>query len=197
MRSFPLLCILIFPPVVFAQLRPADLVVTNANIHTMTSRDAVAQALAVKGNRIVAIGSNTKIRKLVGRETRVIDAGGKLLLPGFNDAHVHFMGIGNTFSSMDLREVKTGTDLLERVRRYVRFIPRGRWILGSGLPLPNSPTKKDLDTASPANPFFVYHSDATSASANSLAFARAGLKDDSSGVERDPSGVATGVVSGD
>jgi len=132
---FPLLfCLLFCSQLLSAQLRPADLIVTNANIRTMTSRDAVAQALAVNGNRITAVGSNTKIRKLAGPETHVIDAGGKLVLPGFNDAHVHFMGIGNTFSSMELRDVKRGEEIVERIRRYAKFLPDGRWILGSEFP---------------------------------------------------------------
>ena len=179
-----------------AQLRPADLIVINANIRTITSRDARADALAVRGNRFIAVGKNSQIKTLVGPETRVIDAGGRLVLPGFNDSHVHFMGIGNTFSSMDLREVKSGTEILQRVGQYIRFLPSGRWILGGGLPivLSDRPTRKALDASSPANPIFVYSADAASAFANSLAFARAGLKDDSPGVERDALGAPTGIV---
>jgi hypothetical protein len=123
---FPLLfCLLFCSQLLSAQLRPADLIVLNANIRTMTARDARAEALAVTKNRIIAIGNNTRIRKLAGPETHVIDAGGKLVLPGFIDAHVHFMGIGNTFSSMELRDVKRGEEIVERIRRYSE-IP-SRW----------------------------------------------------------------------
>ncbi|HKP70751.1 MAG TPA: amidohydrolase [Pyrinomonadaceae bacterium] len=171
-----------------AQLRPPELIIVNATIRTMTSRDATAEALAVTGNRISAVGKNAEIKKFAGPGTRVIDAGGKPILPGFNDSHVHFMGIGNTFSSMDLREVKSGVEVIERIKRYVSFLPKGRWILGSGLPktVGDSLTRKSLDEVSPANPIFLYYSGASTALANTSAFDRARLKDD-----------ATSIVSGD
>ena len=78
----------------------AELVVVNAKVRTITSSDSVAEAFAVSGNRISSVGTNNLIRKLIGPSTRVIDAKGRLVLPGFNDAHVHFMAIGNSFSSI-------------------------------------------------------------------------------------------------
>ena len=179
---------------VAGQPRPADLVIVNANIRTITTRDSKAAALAVTANRITAVGADAEVRKLIGPSTRIIDAAGRLVLPGFNDAHVHFTGIGNTFSSIDLRDAKRAEDVITRVERYARFLPRGRWILGSGLPTGPPVSRKGLDVVSSANPVFIYNAGASSALANSLAFTRAGLKDDMPGVDRDASGVPTGTV---
>jgi predicted amidohydrolase YtcJ len=104
----------------------------------MTSSDSVAEAFAVSGNRIIAIGTSKLIRTLIGSATRVIDAQGRLVLPGFNDAHVHFMAIGNSFSSIDLRYVTTAPEMTQRISRYVRFLPKGRWILGGHFKVENS-----------------------------------------------------------
>src|SRR5688500_1831378 len=96
----------------------ADLVVINANIRTIVSKDSRAEALAVSGNRIASVGTNKRIKNFIGPATRVIDARGRLVLPGFTDAHVHFMGIGNMFSSLDLRNVNSANELMDRIARY-------------------------------------------------------------------------------
>ena len=85
-----------------ASLAP-DLAIVNASVHTMDAGHPRAQAVAVIGNRIAAVGRSADIRALAGAGTRVIDARGKLLLPGFNDAHVHFLMGGFSLSSVDLR----------------------------------------------------------------------------------------------
>src|SRR5215207_148361 len=81
----------------------ADLVIVNANVHTMNSAQKEARSIAVLGNRIIAVGSDADTKPLVGPKTRVIDAKGRLITPGFNDAHVHFLGTGIQLSSVDLR----------------------------------------------------------------------------------------------
>src|SRR5256885_1726151 len=68
-----------------------ELVIVNASIHTMDQTRPTAEALAISGNRIMAVGSSSEMRAVAGPNTRVIDAGGKLVLPGFNDAHVHYL----------------------------------------------------------------------------------------------------------
>lgn len=173
------------PHILSAQrAKSADLVVINANIRTLVSVNSRAEALSVTGDRITSVGSTKQISKLIGPKTRVIDARGRLVLPGFNDAHVHFMGIGNIFSSLDLRDVRNADEMLARIRRYVRFLPKGRWILGGGW---NSaswtpPDRRAVDAVSPDNPVFLFRADAKSAYANSLAFERAKIKGDESGV---------------
>src|ERR1041384_5719319 len=77
----------------------ADLVIVNARVRTMDEKQPVAEAVAVYGNHILAVGSTAEIRKLAGARTRVVDAGGRLVLPGFNDAHVYFLSGGFQLAS--------------------------------------------------------------------------------------------------
>ena len=166
--------------------KTADLVVT-ANVRTMTSGIATAEAIAVSGGRISAIGRSSEIKRLIGPKTRVIDARGRLLIPGFNDAHVHFMGIGNAFSTIDLRGAKTEAAITEEIARYLRFLPKGRWILGghwSGI----TPDPKTINSITPENPVFLYHADAKTAFANDVALKFAGIRGD---------GVDRGIVRGE
>ncbi|HVQ55976.1 MAG TPA: amidohydrolase family protein, partial [Pyrinomonadaceae bacterium] len=107
----------------------AELIIINANVRTMAPAQPKAEAVAVSGGEIIAVGSTKSIRALAGEDTKTIDAGGRLVIPGFNDAHVHFAAIGNLFSSLDLRDVKTPKEFTEKFARYTRFLPKGRWIL--------------------------------------------------------------------
>jgi predicted amidohydrolase YtcJ len=109
------------------------------------------------------------------------------------------MGIGNSFSSIDLRNARAASDVIEPIRRYVRFVPRGRWILGSSWNDANLklPDRSSLDAITPDNPVFLYHADGRSAFANSVALRLARLKADATGVERDAKGEPSGVVRGD
>jgi len=85
----------------------ADLIIINGNVHTMDPDQPAASAIAILGTRIVALGSTDDIKQLAGPATKVIDAQGRLVLPGFNDAHVHFMSGGFQLSSVDLRDADT------------------------------------------------------------------------------------------
>src|SRR5271169_6803607 len=86
-----------------AQSKPtADLIITNAKVWTVDKAHPTAQAVAVLGDRIIAVGSNAEVDVLRGHDTKVIDAGGKLVLPGFNDAHVHFVSGGLQLESVQL-----------------------------------------------------------------------------------------------
>jgi predicted amidohydrolase YtcJ len=184
----------------------ADLIIINANVRTMAPAQPKAEAVAISGGEITAVGSTKAVMALAGPDTKTIDARGRLVVPGFNDAHVHFAAIGNIFSSIDLREVKTSKEFAARFQRYARFLPKGRWILGSGWDnrtwVPNDPpTRSMIDEATPDNPVFVYNADAKSAFANGLALRIAGIdkdtKDPVGGVIfRDAAGEPTGVVRG-
>lgn len=182
----------------------ADLVIINANVHTMNRQQAMAQAVAVYGNRIVAVGSNDEIKKLAGGRTRVIDAGGRLLLPGFNDSHVHFLSGGAQLSSVDLRDAKTPQEFAERIRRFSEKLPRGRWVTGgdwdherwAGAQLP---TKELIDAFTKDVPVFVNRLDGHMALANSVALKLAGItretKDPPGGlIVRDAQGEPTGIL---
>jgi predicted amidohydrolase YtcJ len=172
-----------FPPQSDAQKFEADLVVVNANVRTMDARLPTAEAVAVYGNRIVAVGSNEEIRRLAGARTRVVDARGALVLPGFNDSHVHFLSGGFQLSSVDLRDAATPQEFAERIRRFAERLPKGRWITGGdwdherwpGAPLP---TKELIDAFTPDTPVFVNRLDGHMALANSYALRLAGVTRD-------------------
>jgi predicted amidohydrolase YtcJ len=162
-----------------AQLSP-DLIIFNAAIHTMEETAPRTEAVAISGNRIAALGSTTEIRALAGKNTRLIDAAGKLVLPGFNDAHVHFLMGGFSLSNVDLRDAKSPEEMARRLADYAKTIPKGRWILGGdwdhekwpGAPLP---TRQMIDAATPDHPVFVNRLDGHMALANSLALKLAGI----------------------
>src|SRR5690349_886883 len=97
-----LLIFLVLTSGTLAQTFQADLVITNANIHTMDAKRTLASSVAISGGKIIAIGSEGDTKSLIGPNTKVIDAGGRLVIPGFNDAHVHLMETGQSLSSVDL-----------------------------------------------------------------------------------------------
>ncbi len=149
----------------------ADLILINANIRTMDARAPRAEAIATRDGRIIAVGKTNDIRKLASDKTRVIDAGGKLVIPGFNDAHVHFTAIGNRFSHLALKDVRTKKEVLDRIAFYTSVLPRSRWLLGAGLSLrlDELPTLAEIDAVSAHNPLYIYFADNSSAFVNSAA----------------------------
>jgi predicted amidohydrolase YtcJ len=158
----------------FPQKFEADIVITNANIHTMDSNRTIARSIAISGGKIVAIGSDADTKSLMGPNTRVIDAGGKLVLPGFNDAHVHLLETGAQLSSVDLRSSKSPQEFVQRLKDFVAKQPKGRWILGGQWDhenwTPNDlPTAAMIDAVTPDNPVFINRLDGHMALANSLA----------------------------
>jgi predicted amidohydrolase YtcJ len=198
-----LFIISVFVPYVIGQRFSADLVITNANIHTMDAKRTVASSIAVSGGKIIAIGSDADTRSLIGPSTRVIDAGGKLVLPGFNDAHVHFSETGSQLSSVDLRSSKSPQEFVQRIRDFAAKLPKGRWILGGQWDhenwTPNDlPTAALIDAATPDNPVFINRLDGHMALANSLAIKLAGVNKDTKDVTgglivRDETGNPAGV----
>jgi predicted amidohydrolase YtcJ len=182
-----------------------DLIIVNANIRTMDRNRPSAEALAVYQNRIVALGSSSEIRKLAGGSTRVIDAKGQLVLPGFNDAHVHFLSGGFQLSSVDLRDANTPQEFADRIRAFATKLSQGRWITGGDWdherwPDAKLPTRELIDPFTPNTPVFVNRLDGHMALANSAALKLAGVtretKDPDGGViVRDPkTGEPTGVL---
>jgi predicted amidohydrolase YtcJ len=182
-----------------------DLIILNASVHTMDAARPTVGAVALAGNRIVALGATPEVRALAGPRTRVLDAAGKLVLPGFNDAHVHFLTGGFSLANVDLREARSPAEMARRLADYAQRLPQGRWILGGdwdhekwpGAPLP---TKEMIDAATPDHPVFVNRLDGHMALANSLALKLAGIssktRDPSGGViVRDPrTGEPTGIL---
>lgn len=186
-----------------AQTLSADIVVTNANIRTMDAKRTVARSLAIHTGKIVAIGSDAEVRSMIGPKTRVVDAGGKTVLPGFNDAHVHFMETGVQLSAVDLRSAKSPEEFVQRIKDFAAKLPKGRWILGGQWDhenwKPNNlPTAAMIDAATPDNPVFVNRLDGHMALANSVAMKLAGVNKDIKDVDggmvvRDSTGNPTGI----
>jgi predicted amidohydrolase YtcJ len=138
------------------------------------------EAVAIFGNKIVAVGTSDEIRKLAGSTTRVVDADKRLVLPGFNDAHVHFMTGGFQLSSVDLRDADTTEEFTARIKDFAAKTPRGRWIKGGDWdherwPGGKLPTKELIDSVTPDTPVFVNRLDSHMALANSLALKLAGV----------------------
>ncbi|MCC7309265.1 MAG: amidohydrolase [Acidobacteria bacterium] len=192
-----------FCSVLAAQGIHADLVVTNANIQTIDQKRPKAQSIAVRDGRISAVGSDAETRPLIGPKTRVIDAKGRLIVPGFNDAHVHFMETGAQLSSVDLRSARSPEEFVQRIKEFAAKLPKGRWITGGQWDhenwTPNNlPTAALIDAVTPDNPVFVNRLDGHMALANSLAMKLAGVdrnvKDVAGGeIVRDAAGNPTGV----
>jgi predicted amidohydrolase YtcJ len=186
-----------------AQKLTADLIVTNANVRTMDKSRPQAEAFAVLGNRIVAVGTSAEIIQLAGANTKRIDAAGKLVIPGFNDSHVHFLDGGAGLSSVDLRDAKTPQEFVERIKNFAAKLPKGRWILNGNWDhenwTPNNlPTAAMIDAVTPDNPVFINRLDGHMALANSLAMLLAGVdkttKTPAGGeIVRDAGGNPTGV----
>ena len=182
----------------------ADLVITNANVHTIDPKRPAAISIAVLNGKIVAVGSDADTKPLIGPKTKVIDAKGKLVIPGFNDAHVHFLETGSQLSSVDLRDAKSPQEFVERIKAFAAKLPKGRWILGGKWDhenwTPNNlPTAGMIDAVTPDNPVFIDRLDGHMALANSLALKLASLdrttKDvDGGEIVRDASGNPTGIL---
>ncbi len=183
----------------------ADLVLTNGRIWTGNKARPWVEAVAARGERIIATGSSDEIKKLAGTETRVIDLQGRLALPGFIDDHTHFMSGGFQLLSVDLRDAATQEEFARRIKAHAAKVGPGRWITGGdwdhelwpGGPLP---TKELIDAVTPNNPVFVSRLDGHMALANSVALKMAKItketKDPPGGtIVRDPkTGEPTGVL---
>ena len=164
-----------------AQSKPtADLIITNAKVWTVDKAHPSAQAVAVLGDRIVAVGSNADVDVWRGTGTKVIDAGGKLVLPGFNDAHVHFVSGGLQLESVQLNDATGKQEFVRRIAAQAKKTPKGEWIQGGDWdetkwsPV-SLPTKELIDPVTPDNPVFVSRYDGHSALANSAALRLAGI----------------------
>jgi predicted amidohydrolase YtcJ len=205
MRFAIALLSLAFSITLLAQSKPtADLIVTNAKVWTVDKAHPTAQAVAVLGDRIVAVGSNTDVEVLRRPDTKVIDGGGKLLLPGFNDAHVHFVDGGLQLDSVQLNDATSTDEFVRRVREQAQKTPKGEWIKGGDWDEtkwspPNLPTKELIDPVTPDNPVFLGRYDGHGAVANSAALRLAGITaqtpDPPGGViVRDAQGNPTGAL---
>ena len=182
----------------------ADLVLTNGKVWTVNAQQPQAEAVACLNSKIVAVGSSAEIRKFAGPRTRVIDLGGKLVVPGFNDAHVHFYTGGAHIASVQLRDAKSEAELRDRIRAFAAKLPQDRWILGGDWDHENwtparLPTRQLIDEAAGDHPVFINRLDGHMSLANTIALKLAGINrntpDPPGGtIVRDSNGDPTGVL---
>jgi predicted amidohydrolase YtcJ len=197
--------ILLSPVFVPAQSSPAaDLIITNASVWTVDPSHPTAEAVAVLGDRITAVGSNQEVNLWRGLKTQVIDAGGKLLLPGFNDAHVHFVSGGRQLDSIQLNDATSSHEFARRIGERAKVTPKGEWIEGGNWDETKwnpaeMPTKELIDALTPDTPVFVSRYDGHMGLANSvalrLAHITAHMPDPPGGtIVRDARGNPTGAL---
>lgn len=186
-----------------------DLILVNAKLVTLDNADRIVEAVAIKGDRILATGSTETIRKLAGGRTRIFDAGGRTVLPGFVDAHSHTSGVPPDY--LDLYGTRSIADIVEAVRKKAESRPPGEWIVGSGTFMIYSGwddqrleekrwvTRGDLDPVSPRHPVLLIKDGGHAVVLNSYALRLAGITKETSDpkghIARDPgSGEPTGAI---
>jgi predicted amidohydrolase YtcJ len=159
--------------------RPADLVLTGGAVYTVDAARSWAQAVAIKDGRIAAVGTDSEMRPYVGPRTEVVNLRGRMLLPGFQDAHVHASGGGLERSQCDLTGEHTRQGYLAAIRSYAGRNPGAAWIAGGGWGMDvfpgGVPSKEDLDEVVPDRPVFLSNRDHHGAWVNSRALALAGV----------------------
>src|SRR6476619_4261697 len=191
-------------------VRPAELCLTNGRVVTVEESQPEAQAIAITGDRIVAVGSSGDIRVHVGPSTQVIDAHGRLVTPGFIEGHGHFTGVGEAQLNLNLMNVTSWDAIVAMVAEAVRTAKPGQWIVGRGWhqekwtapPSPNVegfPTHASLDRVSPDNPVVLTHASGHASFANGKAMEMSGLtrktpNPEGGEVLKDATGEPTGLL---
>jgi hypothetical protein len=188
----------------FGATTPADTVFVSGAVYTADAARSWATAVAVRGDRIVYVGDDNTARAYVGKGTRVVDLAGRMLLPGFQDSHVHPALAPNPATQLDVGGLKTEQEIVEHIRRYATAHPDQPWIVGTGWQeaafLPGGqPSRAALDAAVPDRPAFLTNNSQLMGWANSAALALAGLDERSpepanGRIERDASGRPNGVL---
>lgn len=183
----------------------AELVLINGNIHTMDRLSPKAQAIAIAGERIMAVGDDAAMRRLLGAGGRVIDLNGRTVIPGLIDAHLHFLSYGLSLQRIDLMGAPSLDFALQRVAERAAATPDGQWLLGRGWdqsmwPGGRFPTRNDLDGITTRHPVLLRRKCGHAAWANSLALQLAGVNaatrdPDGGAIDRDPAtGEPTGIL---
>ncbi|HJS57691.1 MAG TPA: amidohydrolase family protein, partial [Vicinamibacteria bacterium] len=190
-------------------VEPATLVLHKGKVVTVDDKKPEAQALAARGDTIVAVGTNEEIAPFIGTGTRVIDLRGRLAIPGFIEGHGHFTGVGQARIILNLMNVRNWDEIVGMVKDAAAKAPPGRWILGRGWhqdkwdrrPEPAVeafPVHTSLSQASPNNPVMLEHASGHATFANAKAMELAGVTRDTPNpaggeILRDKSGAATGL----
>ena len=199
--AFSLLCLVFAVSAIPAQ--PADTIVHNAKVLTVDAKFATAEAIATRGDRIIAVGTNEDVLKLRGPKSRLIDARGMTVMPGLMDSHTHPTGAAFSEATGELPVLRSVDEVLKHIRERAAATPAGTWIViryafPTRLDEARFPTKAELDEAAPKHPV-LYHAGPAGV-ANTAALAASGVtkdtKDPSAGkIVRDPTtGEATGML---
>jgi predicted amidohydrolase YtcJ len=184
---------------------PADLILVHGKVLTMDTADDVAEALAIRGAKIVAVGRDVDVLHLRGAATHVIDLHGRAATPGLIDSHGHFaQGSAAQLFQVDLSDASNVQEIVTRIAARVALAKPGQWVMGSGwdegkLAERRYVYARDLDAVAPANPVWLVHTTGHYAVANSYAMRLAGIRREtpnpSAGtIDRDSAGVPTGVL---
>jgi predicted amidohydrolase YtcJ len=193
-----------------APAQPADLVLVGGHVVTVDSARPEAQAVAVRGDRIVAVGSDAEIRRHVGSGTKVVELNGRLLIPGFIEGHGHFTGLGDSKTVLDLTKAGSWDDIVAMVGEAAAKAKPGEWIRGRGwhqekwsrVPEPNVegvPLHASLDRVSPNNPVSLGHASGHASFVNGKALEMAGVDRTTANPEggeivKDAQGSPTGLL---
>jgi len=182
----------------------ADLVLYNGNIHTMDRQRPRASAVAIAGERFAAAGSDAQMRALLARGGRAVDLRGATVVPGFIDAHIHFLSYGLSLQEIDLSSAATLASALERVQRRAAETPAGQWLTGRGWDQSvweggAFPTAEQLDAVAPQHPVFLARKCGHAAWVNSQALALMGISADTADpdggeIVRDGGGRPSGIL---
>lgn len=182
---------------------PATLVISDAVIWTGNPQEAWADAIAVAGDRIVAIGTRDEVAPYIGPDTEVVVATGKMVVPGFIDTHVHFATGGSGLASVQLRDAATPDEFSRRIGDFASSLQPGEWVLNGTWDHENwggeLPTRAWIDELTPDNPVWVFRLDGHMALANSRALELAGVDADTPDIDggeivRDADGRPTGIL---
>src|SRR5258707_3145912 len=183
---------------------PADLIFVNGNVYTANEKQPHAQAIAVKADRIVFVGSNSEVDKFKGTQTRIIDLHGATALPGMTDAHHHLEGVGFREMTLNLEGVTNLQDFLAKVKAKVDQAKPGEWVTGRGWietfwQPPVFPTRWELAKVSPNNPVILQRADGHGTVVNSAALKIAGITKDTPSpfggeISKDKNGEPNGML---
>ncbi len=191
------------PPPPEPAAESASLVITGARVWTGDPELPWAEAVASRGETIVAVGSSADVASWIGEQTEVIEAAGQMLVPGLIDAHVHLLSGGSALASVQLRDAATPEVFTERVAEFAKTIQPGEWILGGAwdhtLWGGDLPSRDWIDAVTPHNPVWILRLDGHMGLANSLALEQAGVDEatpevDGGTIVRDGSGRPAGVL---
>ena len=182
--------------------QPVTIAIVNGVVWTGEPNQPWVEAIAISGDHIAAVGSTTQIRSLVSKRTRVIDAHGGMVTPGFIDSHVHFLSGGMNLASVQLRDARTPAEFISRIKAFAATVQPGTWITGGDWDHQNwggeLPQRSWIDSVTPNNPLWINRLDGHMALANTAAMLAAKVPtsggDIAGGtITRDASGAPSGI----